>query len=74
MNMYDPNLRVAEVEKLPKEQHAKIDGIPEGLERFETVKLVTRTPRLMYRACVVDISTEDNCYWVTFDRHQSLWT
>lgn len=73
MNMYDPQLRVFEIDRLPDGQYVMIEGIPPGVERFDTVKLTTKYPRLMYPACVVDLCEDNNFLWLSFDRLGSLW-
>lgn len=73
MNMYDPSIRKVRAPKLPKEQFLRIETIPDGLEQFETVKLITEDSLYMYPASVIVIDEKENCFWLTFDRTMTLW-
>jgi len=54
--------------------YVEMTGIPEGLEKHETVRLVTKSPALMYKACVVDICEVTDRFWLAYDRNGALWT
>lgn len=73
MNLYDPKIREVTIDRLPVDQYVCVSGVPSNLSKLEFVKLVDKSDKLMYLACVAEIDNEGDCFWLTLDRSNGLW-